>query len=1088
MHGLVNSPGNHHSFCFAFQRPSFRSPSLQWIVTRHTPRTCCKRSNRVETVVTAEAKDDSSPSDFKSRTGGAKSTGSKVTQPLRGLTKPTPKRMAGFRPTVKRKRKPPIREQNQRGAVEVESSGPLKNGLGKPPPRMDAVRRKAPGSISTSSQEVETLPSKNRQSPGKIPKQPTTPKASTSDPDSMPPQSKPPQPNAPPRSQPSRFGKKEVEERARSLPDEPLATPVKPPVERQEGKKKVPSMVEGGVSLGDLSQYRQSAFEFVEEKQGADPKGSQTASRSTSGPSASSQGVPPGFDPNNPKIPDFDMSDLDLSKIDQQEVKEVLDEMMNEGYEGEEAEDFFSKDNYFASQEELDRRSNAFDADFPQNLAEEEPAPPQETSEMSDMPEEDDSQGFNMDELFGTESLDDILEKLNAATEEEGEEEGESGAKPSEKAENIEDGDPNVQPEIDLTFTDDEARMFVEKMKNVDLNDLLEGKKNLIGEFEDTIGKSLKAPGFEDELFENPFERLVWEIAHYLYPRKGKKTNRQNWAHMNVSEEVKEKRRRKKSKGFAIWLSMEITKAANDATGQLRKVQHGSEDAKSIVEKCMQMFMGFLNGHTSKLALRHFCALIQRFALVASRGGLQEWILMVYPSLFVTLIAGVRSRVEELDARQVSELVWAFGKLGPKVFDVEGQVMELDILPDRSEVNVGGFYGDVMKRATEIAEDFGPRDVANFAYGVSIMPERFQNVGSVGILIDASAEKAEEFNAQDMSNLCWSMVKLGIEDRSGIIGKLVRHAETKVPTFRCQGYSMLVKSLGHMDREDCESLLTRIVNELKYRDGLKKFKPKELANFAWGLAKLRYYPSAWFFAAVEDDCLAKLDQFNGSTTCVVLLAFATWGSDSPRLTSACKAKLLFTTDRLTSRDVVNSAWSFAMLGLLDEEYLSFCVEQLNGMNCEDMKAQELRQLRQCAMDAAIFSPQSKAMDKLSKELVNASKAAWEEGQLSYETPSEVQEALELLSSSGLKCESRTWLKDKAFLSSVVEFAPGVDCLIEMKVPGCKFQNQPNLSIGKVRWREKVLASMGYFVLQLDPTVWNSLTTDEEKLQYLKSKI
>lgn len=54
----------------------------------------------------------------------------------------------------------------------------------------------------------------------------------------------------------------------------------------------------------------------------------------------------------------------------------------------------------------------------------------------------------------------------------------------------------------------------------------LQGRKNLMGEFEDNTSEF---PGLEDfggSEWENPFDGLVWEVTNYLYPKKGKRVCR----------------------------------------------------------------------------------------------------------------------------------------------------------------------------------------------------------------------------------------------------------------------------------------------------------------------------------------------------------------------------------------------------------------------------------------------------------------------------------------------------------------------------------------------------------------------------------
>lgn len=561
--------------------------------------------------------------------------------------------------------------------------------------------------------------------------------------------------------------------------------------------------------------------------------------------------------------------------------------------------------------------------------------------------------------------------------------------------------------------------------------------------------------------------------------------NRQNYAHIHAPPEVLEKRARKRVKRLAIWLSMEISMLSKETMQKLQNTAKGSQEAKSIVETCMRKFLGFLETHKRRFVLWHSVAALQRIAMIASSAGLEQWVLHEYGSIILTLLALIRPNVPELDARPISEIVWAFGKLGPKMFDVRGDQMDLHTIKDKSPVDVNGLYRSIMERSCDIKYGFKPQDVANFVYGVAILPKKLRNEEVAGILVDVCILYVDRFREKDIVHLLWSMGKLGMKSKVRVIREIVEHAESHVSKCNPQEYSMLVGALASLECS-CEELLDKIVEEIDMKKLFKAFKDKELANFCWGLTKMKYYPPPWILASLINAAQAKLDTFSIGSTCIVLNSLAVWNFDSPDFCAASRTKFMSSNAKLKIQDIVNSARSFTILGTLDDEYMMFCLSQLTDIGFSKLKDSELRQFYQCTLHFSLFCPESSVLEAVPEELMDACKDAWISAQSRNRPHPIVKEALLLLGSTGLETIEKQWLSDAVYLSSVAKFDSKVTYAVEIAASKNQFQNMPGELVGGSRWREKVLTALGYFRLQIQPDAWKKLRSDEEKLKYLRT--
>ncbi|WP_422451040.1 MULTISPECIES: DUF1601 domain-containing protein [unclassified Endozoicomonas] len=232
-----------------------------------------------------------------------------------------------------------------------------------------------------------------------------------------------------------------------------------------------------------------------------------------------------------------------------------------------------------------------------------------------------------------------------------------------------------------------------------------------------------------------------------------------------------------------------------------------------------------------------------------------------------------KEKKEHFKPQEVANLLWAVTKL-------VDNGLELEKVPKLIEA-VAALLRHVKTKA-ETKEDkdlFKPQDVANLLWAVAKLVDNGLELEKVPKLIEAVAAllrhvktKAETkegkdlFKPQDVANLLWAVAKLvdnGLElektpKLKGAVAALLPHVETKAESkeekdqFKPQAVANLLWALAKLAdnglvleleqtpklKEAVVALLPHVKIKAESKEEKDHFKPQEVANLLWSLAKL----------------------------------------------------------------------------------------------------------------------------------------------------------------------------------------------------------------------------------------------------------
>ena len=564
--------------------------------------------------------------------------------------------------------------------------------------------------------------------------------------------------------------------------------------------------------------------------------------------------------------------------------------------------------------------------------------------------------------------------------------------------------------------------------------------------------------------------------------------NRQNWDHIHVSDEVKRKRAAKKAKQYSVWLSIEISDVATSTLRHLRHIPRQSEKARDDVDRCICCMMDLIRYQEQKFMCRNATAMLQRISKICAMSGLQDYVVAKYGSILASLFVLIKAKESEIDPRQISEIMWSCGKLGRAVLKLRAPSMDLKTVGEAERtIDVAEFVASLIDKSEELRDSFTPTDVLVFTRGVIDLPYPEGHM-AVARLLACLESKVTEFNGQDVSNLLWCLTRPGIDPQDSLVAGILAHAQTVVQQMTTQGLANTVWALAKMDTKNCAKLLAGIVNSTE--DRLESFKPQEIANMTWGLARLRFRPTLKMLSRLADVSVDRHRFFNSQEICNLLEAFAVFGFQHPKFLSASQSKFMALDEGFSLRDTMSVVQSFAILDFLDDDFLSVALSRASEYGIDNMMDFQRCQLYQGILHLRMMCPQSQACQRIPDEIENACCAAWILQEEHTEPDDVSKEVLRVMSESGLaQCSVCNSIgPSSAFLGSTVTTNDGTQFVLQIMTSNAQFTNQPELETGLMKWREKMLAASGLFMLKVDPAQWCKFRSYDQKVGYLKKQL
>ncbi|CAD7703026.1 unnamed protein product [Ostreobium quekettii] len=489
-----------------------------------------------------------------------------------------------------------------------------------------------------------------------------------------------------------------------------------------------------------------------------------------------------------------------------------------------------------------------------------------------------------------------------------------------------------------------------------------------------------------------------------------------------------------------------------------------------------------------KFNCRNATAMVQRIANVSVKGGVQDFVIQQYGSVLTSLFVLIKAKWKEMDARQISELVWSFARLGSAMLTLRAPPMDLKTVGETTigNVDAGELFVELVEMSEDYCKDFTPTDVLILVRGIVDMPYP-KGYGTAQRLIAGLKSIVTDFNSQDVANLLWCLTKPELGSHDDLLVDVVKHAETLVREFTPQGVANTAWALAKLQCQECETLLAVITTTVE--DNLEGFKPQEVANLAWAMARLMYLPRPKFLSRLADLGADRLRLFNFQETCNLLFAFSVFAFQDPGFLAACRAKFLGAGSDVGLRDAMSAVASFAVLDCLDDDIMSWAIQRADDHGFENMNASQRRQLYQGVLHMRLMQPDAQAVAQMPVEVDVTCRASWLDEEERYEPTGTTAEVLQAAQRGDLGecCSQAAFGPESAFCGSTLSTKDGTTFVLGTG-DYLRFRNMPKMATGQMKWREKMLATSGLFVLRVDPNEWGAMNSEERKVAYLRRKL
>ena len=178
---------------------------------------------------------------------------------------------------------------------------------------------------------------------------------------------------------------------------------------------------------------------------------------------------------------------------------------------------------------------------------------------------------------------------------------------------------------------------------------------------------------------------------------------------------------------------------------------------------------------------------------------------------------------------------------------------------------------------------------------------------------------------------CRTLSAVNVATACNRMAKLTPHNE--------RGKRMLSSRNENVLQSAIHDLLTRAL------EVSEEFKPQELSNLMWALAKLDITPGAELHMAISRRAVATAMHFNPQNVTNMLWSLATLGiQPEPELMSALSRRAKKTVGEFTPQGVANMAWALAKLGIEPEAELISAILKRVASISGDFKPQDVANL------------------------------------------------------------------------------------------------------------------------------------------------
>ncbi|CAD7699639.1 unnamed protein product [Ostreobium quekettii] len=574
-------------------------------------------------------------------------------------------------------------------------------------------------------------------------------------------------------------------------------------------------------------------------------------------------------------------------------------------------------------------------------------------------------------------------------------------------------------------------------------------------------------------------------FLHILYnPRKRPpRTARYIFAAVKEAQGRHLKRQQRSNKMGAsrqVALNIRITEMADETSQVIREFGKHHDMSSASVEALLEDFLCILEGEET-ISHVNVATIMHRTAFLVSASHLKSHVVKNHAKLIERLTVAVHNSIDLFQPRHIANVIWAYGKLGRPV---------LTILTPGS-ASVPGVLALLMERAEMLCERFSAREISSVMVGLANM--QLQRKTCEGLLLRLTASAArriEKFKGQELSNVVWSLGRLGAtktcQRTADFLHQLLPRLNPQ--SLTPQQVSNLLWGFAKLDFQDGSNFFGEVVRNFEGR--LDDFSPQGIANLVWSLSKLMYLPCNSFLGKVVSHAVGMLGRLKPQHVSNLLYAFGIFGDVdiAGPLCSAAKAHFEEKKDSFSVQELCNLLWALAMLDALDVKTFNLGMVCLsNKSSLKSMKDSEKRQIYQCAIHLQVFGLEQGLDEAVWLKLQEEFSRVWVSGQYSKPTSAVGLAVLITLQKLGYASSTR-------FVSGVIPLlvdsatgADGVRVTIEVSIKQHYFVNRKDRLEGPRMWAMRIQEAQGFVVVRVDTDEWTRLPVGKRQ-DFLMDKL
>ena len=456
---------------------------------------------------------------------------------------------------------------------------------------------------------------------------------------------------------------------------------------------------------------------------------------------------------------------------------------------------------------------------------------------------------------------------------------------------------------------------------------------------------------------------------------------------------------------------------------------------------------------------------------------------------------GILRHIRGFKSMELSNLVWATSTL--KIQFEDREVM-------------AAMDAAMIDAAHDEPHFFSSQSISNILWAAGNHPDGVQlSEELLGVLADLSVRKFETFTPQGLSNSAWGFASVGFNPGGDFIDLLkrawCREGQTYIVTevanllwsfyilkehpgdqtlesvsrrladipeedMHLQTIANILYTLAQMEylpprrtMERLEDICTRAMR--RGAEGDEEVRMAQggatLSNLLWAMSSLRYRPGEEFFAAFNEQCVRRCDEFTDQGVSNIMFAYANLDSNPGRpVLDAFVAAAKRAMPEFTAQGVANSAWAWAVLDYWpDSELIDLYKEKIKSLDRQQISKLDYVQLFQASYAFEQFSPHGALMEG---ELLATSREVWEQISSARVTISALhQDVSGALTRMGIPHEIEYLTQDNLFSMDIA--LRGRKVAIEVDGPSHFCANKMSERLGSDRLRERFLAHKGWNV-------------------------